>query len=155
MGAPVGFRPNVSVLSVSVFLLTLVSCSEENLQIEQMKISKARNQAEILSYEALVINAPAAMVASKNSQRKNQQNNSRGPASENDSNSVSSISGTMGKDPWGQAFRYMRVTEVTKDSEKAQTHVVVWSAGPNRQFEFNPEAPGQSPGDDIIVRQSH
>lgn len=148
-----GFRPNISVLSVSVFLLGLVSCSEENLQIEQMKISKARNQAEVLSYEALVINAPvpAVVASANNSQHKNR----RGPASESDSTSANTISGTMGKDPWGQTFRYSRVTDAAKGSEKAKTHVVVWSAGPNRQFEFNPEAPGQSPGDDIIVRQSH
>lgn len=137
---------NYSVLASLVFFFALLSCSEENLQIEQLKISKARNQAEVLSYEALVINAPAAMNIPTAKSR-------RGPASETDNTAI--IAGTMGKDPWGQSYKYSRETFHAKSGEKNQTHVVVWSAGPNKQFEFSPQAsPGQSPGDDIVVHQS-
>jgi type II secretory pathway pseudopilin PulG len=56
------------------------------------------------------------------------------------------MSGTIGRDPWGQPFSYS-IRQSSENSEKAR--VFVWSAGPNGQ----PEADSEllvARGDDIV-----
>lgn len=114
------------------------SCTNNGMKIETLKIEKAYQQAEILSYEALVINAPKASEATTSS---------RGPASVS---AETQITGSMGKDPWGNPFRYVRKT--IRENSNLKTQIIVWSAGPNGVFDYDPESSANVGLDDVVYQ---
>lgn len=67
------------------------------------------------------------------------------------------VHGEIGRDPWGQAFRYSLV----RDSQGTPEYLLVWSAGPNQKYEsvssrisFSTQGTPKFQGDDLgIYRQ--
>ena len=66
----------------------------------------------------------------------------RSPSAVNETNEagkqdlgVFDYSGEIGRDPWGQAYRY----KVMQDSQGVPSHVLVWSLGPNKLAETKDE----------------
>lgn len=128
---------SMALLFAIVLGISTAIISQELSDIDRsMGLSEAENLAFQLTQGGFEVLSPSQMagetrgIASASSQKGVGIKNSLG---------IFESSGSIGKDPWGQAFRY----KVIRDKEGLPTHVLVWSLGPNLEQE-TPEKAFQS-----------
>jgi type II secretory pathway pseudopilin PulG len=126
-------------------LVGLISLPSWIRHLEEEKVIDAQRHAEILGYQVFEIYGEAAR-----NTYSIPASSSRSPAS-----AQPAVAGSIGKDPWGQPYRYKILS-----SSGSELKLQVWSAGPNKRFETADEPGTESDtylGDDvgIVLSMNH
>lgn len=92
-----------------------------NRTMNEDRSERALHRAEIVGYQIVQLYREAAREANSTPEP------SRGPASVGPSVNDLRKTGTMGSDPWGQAYHYRILS-----NEENKLRILVWSLGPNQ-----------------------
>lgn len=111
------------VLLGSVLGSLVIIATPWNHSMNEGKSEKTLQRAEIVGYQIVELYREAAHAAITPS-------SSRGPASVGPVSGDLRKTGTMGVDPWGQAYHYRILS-----TDQNKLRILVWSLGPNQNVD--------------------
>lgn len=117
----------LSLLGLIVLSLTIIA-TPWNRHIEDSKTQIALQKAEVVGYQVVQVYREAIKVSLSSDKESGRQ-----PASAHPMELVENLrnTGTVGKDPWGQPYRYRILPPKNSNALK----ILVWSTGPNKKVE--------------------